>query len=285
MTDRRSGAGTASAPSGAVAERRERILVALEQHRRVEVAELAVDLDVAEETVRRDLRALESEGLLHRAHGGAIAVDLGVDALEPLPGTPGAPGGPEVDAARGARLVAATVRDLLPAGATVYLDAGAVGEALAALLPADRVGRIITPSVSVALAAAAVARPADIQLLGGRVESDSTAVGPWARELAGVLRVDVAVIEPRGIGTGGRMLALDSERASIGRAVIAAARRTVVVVGPAGVPDDGCDDVAAVADVDDVVLHPRAAARLDDSIASVFAEAGTPVHVVAEVAA
>ncbi|MGD8195165.1 DeoR family transcriptional regulator [Herbiconiux sp. P18] len=282
MTDRRSGSGTASAPSGAVAERRERILVALEQHRRVEVAELAVDLDVAEETVRRDLRALESEGLLHRAHGGAIAVDLGVDALEPLPG---APGGPEVDAARGARLVAATVRDLLPAGATVYLDAGAVGEALAALLPADRVGRIITPSVSVALAAAAVARPADIQLLGGRVESDSTAVGPWARELAGILRVDVAVIEPRGIGTGGRMLALDSERASIGRAVIAAARRTVVVVGSAGVPDDGCDDVAAVADVDDVVLHPRAAARLDDSIASVFAEAGTPVHVVAEVAA
>ena len=40
---------------------------------RVRVADLAARFDVAPETIRRDLDVLESEGVLQRVHGGAIA--------------------------------------------------------------------------------------------------------------------------------------------------------------------------------------------------------------------
>ena len=39
---------------------------------RVEVGDLAGRLDVAPETIRRDLRQLEGQGLLQRVHGGAV---------------------------------------------------------------------------------------------------------------------------------------------------------------------------------------------------------------------
>ncbi|MDI3410528.1 DeoR family transcriptional regulator [Bacillus sonorensis] len=52
-------------------ERYRAILSMLDKNQTVEVAELAKQLDVTEMTIRRDLQALENEGLLVRVHGGA----------------------------------------------------------------------------------------------------------------------------------------------------------------------------------------------------------------------
>jgi len=41
----------------------------------IEVAEIATRLDVAAETVRRDLKVLEEHGLVRRTHGGAYPTD------------------------------------------------------------------------------------------------------------------------------------------------------------------------------------------------------------------
>ena len=54
--------------------RREHILEKISNHRKVTVADIASSLDVSDETVRRDLKDLEREGLLRRIHGGAISV-------------------------------------------------------------------------------------------------------------------------------------------------------------------------------------------------------------------
>ncbi|MBO0514160.1 DeoR/GlpR transcriptional regulator [Streptomyces beijiangensis] len=53
------------------ARRREIVHIA-GQSGSVDGAALAVRLDVARETVRRDLRALENHGLVRRTHGGAL---------------------------------------------------------------------------------------------------------------------------------------------------------------------------------------------------------------------
>lgn len=50
---------------------RQRLIVEEARHvGRVEVAVLAARFDVTSETVRRDLTALERQGLLRRVHGG-----------------------------------------------------------------------------------------------------------------------------------------------------------------------------------------------------------------------
>ncbi|HMO49932.1 MAG TPA: DeoR/GlpR family DNA-binding transcription regulator [Kiritimatiellia bacterium] len=54
-------------------ERQRAIIAALSKQRSVKVNELAVEFEVAEETIRRDLDKLESEGKLVRSHGGAVA--------------------------------------------------------------------------------------------------------------------------------------------------------------------------------------------------------------------
>ena len=55
-------------------ERQQDILRRARLAGRVDVVTLAEALDVTTETIRRDLTALERQGLLHRVHGGAIAV-------------------------------------------------------------------------------------------------------------------------------------------------------------------------------------------------------------------
>jgi len=62
-------------------EQRSRILGVFEQEGRVEVSELSETLAVAEETIRRDMRAIEEERLLRRAHGGASRVSTLVTDL------------------------------------------------------------------------------------------------------------------------------------------------------------------------------------------------------------
>lgn len=53
-------------------ERRRLILEKLKQKGRVSVGELSASLNVSAVTIRQDLRALETEGLLERTHGGAV---------------------------------------------------------------------------------------------------------------------------------------------------------------------------------------------------------------------
>lgn len=55
-------------------ERHQYILDQIEQKRIARVLDLSKDLNVAEMTIRRDLKELESQGYLQRIHGGAKAL-------------------------------------------------------------------------------------------------------------------------------------------------------------------------------------------------------------------
>ncbi|WP_156254252.1 substrate-binding domain-containing protein [Pseudactinotalea terrae] len=54
-------------------ERRERVLSLLRSRGSVRVGDIATELGVSQPTVRRDLRLLQSRGLIRREHGGAVA--------------------------------------------------------------------------------------------------------------------------------------------------------------------------------------------------------------------
>src|SRR5215207_10345533 len=54
------------------AERKRLILESIGRDGRVVASELSQQLEVSEDTIRRDLRELSAEGLLHRVHGGAL---------------------------------------------------------------------------------------------------------------------------------------------------------------------------------------------------------------------
>ena len=58
------------------AERKRLILESIGTDGRVVAAELSQRFDVSEDTIRRDLRELAAEGLVHRVHGGALPLPL-----------------------------------------------------------------------------------------------------------------------------------------------------------------------------------------------------------------
>src|ERR1700738_1792876 len=60
--------------NGRGAARRDRILDRLRTSGSVLVGDLAAELVTSEMTIRRDLKALENEGLVRRIHGGALLV-------------------------------------------------------------------------------------------------------------------------------------------------------------------------------------------------------------------
>lgn len=57
-----------------IEERYKKILKMIDQNNSVEVTDLAKYFDVSIETIRRDLKYLESENMLKRVHGGAVSV-------------------------------------------------------------------------------------------------------------------------------------------------------------------------------------------------------------------
>ncbi len=98
------------------AGRRRQIVEALSEREEVQVAALAADLGCSEMTVRRDLEALERDGILRRVHGGATRAR---QTAEETPYAMRAFGHTDEKARIGARCA-----ELLDEGETVILDGG-----------------------------------------------------------------------------------------------------------------------------------------------------------------
>ena len=173
------------------AERKRLILERAGQDGRVVASELSREFSVSEDTIRRDLRELASEGLLHRVHGGAL----------PLPKPPvsvsyasRAAQAPEAKAAI-ARAAAALVRS----GQVIAIDGGTTPLEVAQHLPADLHATVVTHSLPVLSALAG--RPGiELIAIGGRVFGEAlVTVGPVAVEAYRSIRPDVCFFGVAGI--------------------------------------------------------------------------------------
>ena len=202
-------------------ERHQAILAIARRDGRVEVKNLADEFDVTPETIRRDLTLMERRGLVQRAHGGAIPAErLGVE--------------PSV-AAREAVLanekldIARAALAELPDGGSIILDAGTTTVQLASLLPADIELTVVTNSITVATML--TTKPnVELHLLGGHVRNRTlAAVGPWTADALAGVSVDVAFMGINGITVERGLTTPDIDEARVKAALIASARRTVVL--------------------------------------------------------
>lgn len=188
---------------------------------RVEVAALALRLDVTTETVRRDLTALERQGLLRRVHGGAIPVErLGFE--------PGLDARSTAQTEQKERIAKAALAELPTEGA-ILLDAGTTTGRLAELLPSDRELTVITNSLPIAMSLSG--RPAiTLLMIGGRIRGRTLAtVDTWAQQALQDTFVDLAFIGTNGISVRRGLTTPDQTEAATKAAMIASARRTVVL--------------------------------------------------------
>jgi len=253
-----------TAPGRAAQERRGKIMGMLQEAGRVDVGLVAESLAVAEETVRRDLRALEDDGMLRRAHGGAILVSsLAADSPQFI--------APDLSE----HPVASRAAELLPDAGIVFIDAGEVAEALAALVPNEAQLQVVTTSIPVALIAS---RHPDLVVynLGGTVDpKDDSQSGQWTREALEHIRIDTAFLSVAGVSRDGYLLAADPKAARIKSAVVATSERVVLIAEHGQLELNGMVKFAQLSELDCLVVDDRTS----DFVLSLAADAGVLVLV------
>lgn len=199
-------------------ERQDLIRARLDLSGRVIAAELAQELGVSEDTIRRDLREMAASGLCRRVYGGALRVS---QAAARTMNERMAVGGERKAAL--ARAAAA----LIPAGSTVFLDAGSTNLALARALPAGSDLTVITNAP--AIAAALLERDITTIQLGGLIDPDvGGAIGAKAMRDAEAFRPDILVLGVCGIDVEAGVTAYTFEDAEFKR-FLASRTKTVLV--------------------------------------------------------
>jgi len=200
-------------------ERQRQIVRAARRAGSVDVSGLALELGVAKETVRRDLRALEDHGLVRRTHGGAYPVEsAGFETTLAFRATSQVPE---------KRRIAAAAAELLGDAETVFVDEGFTPQLIAEALPHDRQLTIVTASLAVA-GALAEADNATVLLLGGRVRPGTLAtVDHWTTRMLAGFVIDLAYIGANGISREHGLTTPDPAVSEVKAQAIRASRRTV----------------------------------------------------------
>lgn len=221
-------------------------LIATRAHRdgRVSVAILADELEVASETIRRDLEVLDRAGVLRRVHGGAVPTDrlqlveTGVD--ERL----------ATQAAQKNRIARAALAQLPTGSGSLVLDAGTTTGRLAELLPVNGDLSVVTNAVTAAASLAARTR-IPVHLLGGRIRGVTQAtVGADALDTLHRTRVDVAFLGTNGLTADHGFSTPDPDEAAMKRAMVRAARRVVVLADSAKLGQEHLVAFATLEEVD-----------------------------------
>lgn len=233
-------------------ERKAKLLDRLAREGRIVASDVAGELGLSEDTVRRDLRALAAEGKLQRVHGGALPAS---PALADFAGRQAVSGEEKaVLARRAARLIAP--------GQLVFLDGGTTSVALARALPADLAIRVVThsPSVAVELAAHPLA---EVALIGGRMFKHSVvAVGTVAANAIRRVRPDLFVMGVTGLHPDAGATTGDGEEAEIKALIAAQSAETMVLASAEKLGAASPFLIVPVGEIATVVVGRGAAAEL-----------------------
>lgn len=204
-------------------QRRGLVLEFLLRRGAASIQELANAVSASSSTIRRDLEQLELEGHVRRTHGGAVLANASHSTFEP-------------DAEISAMIqqaekstIGRVAADCLSVGDSVIFDSGSTVHA-AAHFAVER--GILLTAVTNDLGIGQVLAGSDkirVVVIGGSVRRNSlTLIGEPGQSFMGDIHADVAFIGTHSI-SGSLLTETSIEIASIKQAMIAAARRVILL--------------------------------------------------------
>ncbi|MFG3039339.1 MULTISPECIES: DeoR/GlpR family DNA-binding transcription regulator [unclassified Streptomyces] len=201
------------------AERRDHLLGLLAAQGKIVAKDVAAELGISEDSVRRDLRDLAAEGLCQRVYGGALPVSPAVVDY----------GARRSVSPDGKRKVASVAAGLVRPRSAVILDGGTTALAVARALPRELACTVITHSPTIA--AALLDHPhTELFLLGGRVFKHSAVTcGAAAVEAAQNVSADLCLLGVTGVHPEAGLTTGDAEEAAMKRALSSRAAETYIL--------------------------------------------------------
>ena len=200
-----------------ISSRRESILSMLQAQGKVSVTELAEELGVTIVTIRKDLDAMDREGVLTRVSGGAV---MPISVI-----------GAEASRIRNQSLkkrIADEVFEQIHDGDTVFINSGTTSVIIARTLQKRKGLNIVTNSFDV-LRTLNDVRGFRVILLGGDYNSDYFfTYGSDAQEQLSHYKADWAILSVNGISTAGGLTTYHAEEAIIDRIMISSSIKAIV---------------------------------------------------------
>jgi len=222
-------------------ERQREIAQMIESAGMVAIADLSQKYSVSSESIRRDLRVLEQQGLCKRTHGGAIRPQQ-VSVLPPRDRN-----FDEMPIFDNYDHIAAQAVTLIRPGDMVYLTGGSFGFLMLRHLPADLRCTLVVNNADIANRLRAFPN-IDVYVAGGLMRKSGSIVDSIARDFMARLHFDLAFITGGGLTAAFGLSNGTDETASLQRQVMHNSRRKVLLM-PSG--KIGTDSFVKVCDAQD----------------------------------
>lgn len=256
--------GDAATPAFLV-ERRQAIVERVHKAGRADVAELAVAFDVTTETIRRDLIALERDRLVRRVHGGAMPWRNG--RFEPVLDIR-----MRQNAEAKSRIANAALQEL-PERGSIIIDSGSTAAYFADVLDRDRDLTVITNSIPIVTSLATTALPR-VTLIGGGLRRDTMALVDEAGvEMLDGITVDALFLACDGVSLDRGFTTPYRHEAALKKAMLASARRAVMLFDHSKIGNDQLLRFAHIGDVDVIITD----AEVADSTVAMLEDQGPVV--------
>lgn len=231
------------------AERKNLIMVKLQEEKKVVVSELSSLYDVSEETIRRDLDKLDKEGFAIKSYGGAV---LNESNSVDMPFVMRTKKNPE-----GKRTIANMVAGLVADGDHIIIDPSTTGVAIVNALRDKRRLTVITNSIEVLVELADMSGW-DVISTGGTMKENYLAlVGPRAMENIASFNADKVILSCKGIDMQKGITDGNEMFSEVKKTMLSSAKMKILAVDHTKFGEVAFSQICEITDVNMIVTDVR----------------------------
>ena len=200
-------------------ERQRTILNEVALHNKVLLTDIAEILDVSIDTVRRDVKELDTDNKLRKVHGGAVALGFTNTTVR----------NNNIYALEEKKKIAEKAVGMLKDGGVIFIDGGTTCVELARKIPENIKLTCFTMSLPVALEL--LVKPnVKVILIGGEVSKDSQiSLGAGAINQLSEINVDYSFIGTGYVDSSYGLTEFDWDIVQVKKAVIKASKKTILL--------------------------------------------------------
>lgn len=245
-------------------ERKTYLMAILQRDGSVVAKDVSQELNLSEDTIRRDLRALASQGLLKRVHGGAVPIAAANASFSER----------ERIATPEKKEIGKRAAQMIEPGSTAFIDGGTTAVQLARHLPKSLNATVVTHSLNIALQLLDHEQIV-VEIVGGRLMRHSV-VTTGAATVAWLdrYRPDMCFIGMTGIHPDQGVTTGDGEDAEVKRAIIARSGTAILLASSEKFGAVASFEIAPWSQIDGIVVSRDKAQR---AVAS-FGDLGCAIY-------
>ena len=202
-------------------KRQNEILAAVKSSGACSIIDLATQLKVSDETIRRNIKPLVSEGIIEKVHGG-IVLSQNQEPEPPFERRMN-------EHVEQKKIISALLSEIIKDGDSIMLDTGSTTAYVARALREHHNLSVVTNCTEIARTLVRV--PSNrVHICGGALRPDDWATfGTSAIRFVRQFHVSYAILSIGGVTANGEFMDYHLEEAEFSRAVIQQAQKTIVV--------------------------------------------------------